>query len=97
MLQVKQTCCYNYHFIRLLSLLLFFYLVVKLQVIIVFCCVFIVSECNSSEWQVVVSNGSNLIYSWYIDSKLTAVTTNNRVNVLFSVALLCNAEQGWGP
>jgi len=38
------------------------------------------SECDSSEWQAVVSNGTNLIYSWYIDSQLTAITTNHQVN-----------------
>jgi len=43
-------------------------------------CIIIDSECESSEWKAVVSNGTNLIYSWFIDSQLTAVTTDNQVN-----------------
>ena len=59
------------------------------------------SECNSSQWQAVVTSGSHLVYSWFVDSQLIAVTTKNQVinrliirliNRLVSVYLLCNAE-----
>ena len=56
-------------------------------------CVCMDSECNSSQWQALVSSGSSLVYLWYINSKPIAVTTKNQVCSLIAVYWLFDAKQ----
>ena len=67
---------------------------VNLRVMIIMSgCVCMDSECNSSQWQALVTSGSSLVYLWYINSKPIAVTTKNQVCRLITVYWLFNAKQ----
>ena len=66
--------------------------VTVLRMTVTFCGVYVDSECDSSQYQAIVNNGTSLIYSWFIDSELIAVTTNNQVTILISLTLPYNTN-----